>query len=135
MGVPAISYRESVDENYDNGFYRLPNAVSHQCFDFEQLQDMIHQILSGTLGVADGDEPQKMVKQHLSSQDGPLSCERMVEVLASIATEQNKNTRLSLWDRLQRRFIADGYHLYKRLKPKLPDRTIVLNFKNTAIRV
>ena len=120
MGVPAISYRESVDENYDNGFYRLPNAVSHQCFTFEQLQDMIHQILAGKLGVADGDEPRKMVKRYLTPRDGPLDCERMVEVLASMATEQNKNTRLSLWHRLQRRFIADGYHLYKRLKPKLP---------------
>ena len=120
LGVPAISYRESVDEKYDSGFYRLPNAVSHQCFNFEQLQDMIHQILSGTLGVAGGDERQELVKRYLASRDGLLASERMVEVLASAAAEQKHNTGLSLWERLQRRLIADGYHLYKRLKPRLP---------------
>ena len=120
MGVPAISYRETIDENYDNGFYRLPNAVSHQCFNFDQLQVMIHQILSGTLGVADGNERQEKAKRYMASQDGPLACERMVDVLASATGEQNNNTSLSLWDRLQRRLIADGYHLYKRIKPRLP---------------
>ncbi len=120
MGVPAISYREAIDENYDNGFYRLPNAVSHQCFNFDQLQVMIRQILSGTLGVADGDERREKAKRYMASQDGPLACERMVDVLASATGEQNNNTSLSLWDRLQRRLIADGYHLYKRIKPRLP---------------
>ena len=120
MGVPAISYRESVDENYDDGFYRLPNALSHQCFNFDQLQDMIHQILSGTIGVADGDERKALVKRYLSSQNGPLACERMVDVLASAVTDQNDNYKPALWERLQRRLIAEGYHLYKRLKPKLP---------------
>ncbi len=120
MGVPAISYREAIDENYDNGFYRLPNAVSHQCFNFDQLQVMIRQILSGTLGVADGDERREKAKRYMASQDGPLACERMVDVLASATGKQNNNTSLSLWDRLQRRLIADGYHLYKRIKPRLP---------------
>jgi surface carbohydrate biosynthesis protein len=120
MGVPAISYRESVDDIYDNGFYRLPNAVSHQCFDFDQLRDMIRQIIAGSLGVADGDERNSLVKRYLSSQDGPLACERMVDVLASSVNDRNDNNKLSWWDRLQRRLIADGYHLYKRLKPRLP---------------
>jgi surface carbohydrate biosynthesis protein len=120
MGVPAISYRESVSEDYDNGFYRLPNAVSHQCFNFEQLQDMIHQILSGKLGVADGEERNALVKRYLSSQDGPLACEIMVDVLASVASNQDDDDQPSLWNRAQRRLIADGYRFYKRLKPKLP---------------
>jgi surface carbohydrate biosynthesis protein len=120
MGVPAISYREAVDENYDNGFYRLPNAVSHQCFNFEQLQDMIHQILSGKLGVADGDERNALVKRYLSSQAGVLACEKMVDVLASFVRKQDDDGPPSLWNRIERRLIADGYHFYKRLKPKLP---------------
>jgi surface carbohydrate biosynthesis protein len=120
MGVPAISYRESISEEYDNGFYRLPNAVSHQCFNFEQLQDTIHQILSSKLGVADGKERQELVMQYLASQEGPLACEKMVEVLAASRPDQSDNDRPSLWVRLQRRLIADGYHLYKRFKPMLP---------------
>jgi surface carbohydrate biosynthesis protein len=121
MGVPAISYRESVDEKYDNGFYRLPNAVSHQCFNFDQLQDMIQQILSDNLGVADGDERRTIVKNYLASRDGSLACEKIVDVLASFAADQNRHTTgPSLWNRFQRRIIADGYHYYKRLKPRLP---------------
>ena len=122
MGVPAISYRESVSEEYDNGFYRLPNAVSHQCFDVDQLQDMLQQILAGELGAADGHERQTMIKHYLESQSGPLACERLVDVLASVETDPGNNniSGPSWWDRLQRRLIADSYHLYKRLKPRLP---------------
>ena len=120
MGVPAISYRESVSEDYDNGFYRLPNAVSHQCFNFEQLRDMIHQILSGKVGVADGAERKDMIERYLASRSGPLASEKMVEVLAAARQGQHDNERPSSWVRLQRRLIADGYHLYKRLKPMLP---------------
>jgi len=120
MGIPAISYRETIDENYDNGFYRLPNAVSHQCFNFDQLQEMIRQIVAGTLGAADGDERQEMVKRYMASLKGPLACERMVDVLAAATGEENHKTRHLLGDRLQRRLIAHGYHLYKRIKPWLP---------------
>ena len=82
---------------------------------------MIHQILSGKLGAADGDERHAIVKSYLVSQEGPLACEKMVDVLlTSVTTDRRQPTRLSLWDRLQRRTIADGYHLYKRLKPRLP---------------
>jgi surface carbohydrate biosynthesis protein len=120
MGVPAISYREAIDEIYDNGFYRLPNAVSHQCFNFEQLQDKIHQILNGSLGVADGDDRNALVKRYLSSQSGPLACEKMVDVLVSMVNNPDKDEKLSLWTRIQRRLAAKGLLFYKRIKPKIP---------------
>jgi len=120
MRIPAISYRKAVDEKYDNGFYRLPNAVSHQCFNFDQLKDMILQITSGRLGPADGDERNALVKDYLSSQDGPLACERMIDVLVSAAAGLIDNGMPSVYARLQRRLIAAGYHFYKRLKPRLP---------------
>jgi hypothetical protein len=120
MDVPAISYRESVSEEYDNGFYRLPNALSHQCFNFDQLQTMLRQIFSGELGAADGHGRQSMVAHYLEPQTGPLACEKMVDVLVSLAADQKNNAGPSWWDRIQRRLIAEGYHLYKRLKPRLP---------------
>jgi surface carbohydrate biosynthesis protein len=120
MGVPAISYREFVSEEYDNGFYRLPNAVSHQCFDFDQLKDMVHQILTNNLGPPDGHERQTIIKHYLESQSGPLACEKMADVLASFTDNLNNNNEPSLLQRLQCRFIAEGYHLYRRLKPMLP---------------
>ncbi len=120
MGVPAISYRESVSEDYDNGFYRLPNAVSHQCFNFEELRDMIYQILSGKIGVANGADRKQMIERYLASRNGPMASEKMVEVLAAATSNQGTEDSPSTWVRLQRRVIADAYHLYKRLKPMLP---------------
>ena len=120
MGVPAISYRESVNEDYDNGFYRLPNAVSHQCFSFEQVQDTLQRICAGQLGAADGDECQAMVDRYLTPQDGPLASESIVEVLKEFYTDRNNSPEISLMKNFERRVIAWSYHLYKRLKPKLP---------------
>jgi surface carbohydrate biosynthesis protein len=120
MGVPSISYRESVSEKYDNGFYCLPNAVSHQCFNFDQLREMVQQILAGRLGPADGHERQTIVKRYLESQSGPLACEKMVDVLASFADSRNSDSGFSLHQRFQRRLIAGGFHLYRWLKPRLP---------------
>jgi surface carbohydrate biosynthesis protein len=122
LGIPAISYRASVNEKIDNGFYRLPNAVSQQCFTFDQLQDVLKQILAGKLVTSgDDDERQALVDHYLASLTGPLSCSRMVDVLESMATSDGKDhSGPSQMERLQRRLIAGGYHLYKRIKPKLP---------------
>ncbi len=43
MNIPAISYRATVNDYYDLGFYELPNRVSHQCFDFEQLRETLQE--------------------------------------------------------------------------------------------
>ncbi len=56
LGVPALSYRATVNETYDHGFYRVPNLLSHQCFDHDHLRSTLSEILSGRLGPADGDE-------------------------------------------------------------------------------
>ena len=38
----------------------------------------------GELGAANGDERRKLVKRYLTAHDGPLACERMVDVLESM---------------------------------------------------
>jgi hypothetical protein len=81
MGVPAISYRAKIREEYDLGFYRLPNLISHQCFDFNELQDTLVKIFRGELGAADGDKRRALVKRYLAAQEGSLACERIVDVL------------------------------------------------------
>jgi len=54
LGVAAISYRPTVNDYYDLGFYRLPNLLSYQCFDFEELRGTLGDILAGRLGPPDG---------------------------------------------------------------------------------
>jgi len=81
MRVPAISYRVTINDFYDDGFYQLPNRLSHQCFSFEELQVTLQDILRGDLGAANGDQRKALIEHHLAALEGPLACERLVDVL------------------------------------------------------
>jgi hypothetical protein len=84
MRVPAVSYRAEINAEYDLGFYRLPNLLSHQCFDADQLQEMVTRILKGDVGAANGEDRRELLADYLTAQDGALACERLVEVLDRI---------------------------------------------------
>jgi surface carbohydrate biosynthesis protein len=120
MGVPAISYREAVDETYDMGFYRLPNLISHQCFNEDQLLDTLTKILQGELGAASGDKRKTLVKQYLAGQDGPLACERIVEVLEKKMERQPVLSKPPLSDRISGRISANYRRIKKNIKKHIP---------------
>jgi surface carbohydrate biosynthesis protein len=120
MGVPAISYRATVNENYDYGFYRLPNLLSHQCFDFEELRLTLEKILVGELGAAGGDERKTLVVQHLAALDGPLACERIVDVCEKIVEGQSERSKPALLDRLTGYCMANLRTLKRQIKAHLP---------------
>jgi len=116
MGVPAVSYRAVTDETYDMGFYRLPNLISHQCFDADQLQDTLTKILRGELGAANGDERKLLVKKYLAAQDGALACERIVDVLEKKMKRQPVLPKPSLSDRASGKVLANYRRIYKNIK-------------------
>ena len=120
MGVPAISYRAVVNEDYDYGFYILPNKLSHQCFDFEQLRSLLKKILNGQVGAADGDDRRAMIKHYLTAQEGPLACERMVDVLETIAEKFGLSSSLTVKNKLTRWLLTQGLHMAKKIKSHLP---------------
>jgi surface carbohydrate biosynthesis protein len=120
MGVPAISYRAVVNNDYDYGFYILPNKLSHQCFDFEQVKNLLKKILNGEVGAADGDDRRALIKHYLAAQEGPLACERMIDVIETISEGFNKSETLALKNRIERWALTRGLHLAKRIKSSLP---------------
>jgi surface carbohydrate biosynthesis protein len=120
MGVPAISYRAAVNEYYDYGFYRLPNLLSHECFDFKELRVTLERILTGELGTADGDERKALIDQYLTAQDGPLACERMINVLEGMMEGRLEFPRPPLHDRLAGWSMSTIRTLIKRGKERLP---------------
>jgi surface carbohydrate biosynthesis protein len=120
LRVPALSYRATVNADYDDGFYLLPNKISHQCFDFEELKKLLQRILGGEIGTADGDERHALIKHHLAAQEGSLACERMVDVIETIAKKFDQNDRLSSKDQLTQWALTRGLHLAKNIKSKLP---------------
>ena len=120
MGVPAISFRATVNDYYDYGFYRLPNLLSHQCFDFEDLRITLEKILAGELGAADGTEREALLGRHMTAQDGRLACERIIDVLQEIMENRPEIPKPALSDRFGGWCKANGRRLMKRLKAYLP---------------
>jgi surface carbohydrate biosynthesis protein len=125
VGVPAISYRARVNELFDCGFYRLPNGLSHQCFDIDQLSLTLRRILSGELGVAEGEAPKALFQHYVTALDGPLACERIVEVLETIdagtAASPHGSVRLWLEGHVQSAY-RNLKRFYKRHLPNAADR-------------
>jgi surface carbohydrate biosynthesis protein len=122
MDVPAVSYRAEIDETYDMGFYRLPNLISHQCFDVGQLQETLTKIIKGELGAANGDDRRALVKQYLAAQEGPLACERIVDVIEKKMERQAERPEPPLHDRLLGRGFATWRLLVKYVRKHLPGK-------------
>jgi surface carbohydrate biosynthesis protein len=121
MGVPAISYRAAVNDYYDYGFYQLPNRLSHQCFDFEDLRDTLERIFAGELGATDGDERQLLVDHFLAARSGPLACERIVDVLDKITEDRSRLPKPGLKARVDGYLRASTRRIIKRFLSYLPD--------------
>jgi surface carbohydrate biosynthesis protein len=120
MGVPAVSYQATVNEYYDGGFYRLPNALSHQSFNFEELVVMLQKTTCGELGAADGEDRRALMASYLTALDGPLASERIVEVLEEIVEGCSEFKRPAFLKRFHGRFLASKRRAVKRFKSYLP---------------
>lgn len=121
MRVPAISYRSTVNDYYDYGFYQLPNRLSHQCFDFEELQTTLRRILAGEIGATDGNESHVLIDHHLAATSGSLACERIVEVIEKITADRSRLPEPTLKDQVDGRLRATTRRLVKRFLSYLPD--------------
>ncbi len=120
MGIPAISYRPSVNEEIDQGFYRLPNELGYQCFSFEELRATLGQVLEGTLGAAGGKRRAALFDRYMVAGDGPLACERMVDVLEQISMGESELPAPGWRMRLAGSALANGRYFIKQLKRYLP---------------
>jgi surface carbohydrate biosynthesis protein len=120
MRVPAVSYRTTVNDYYDDGFYKLPNRLSHQCFDFEELRATLERILSGELGAADGEERNALIDYFLAGREGPLACERMVDVLEKFSKEISQTPGPGLWVWLGSWYKATRRRVWKGFRARQP---------------
>jgi surface carbohydrate biosynthesis protein len=120
MGLPAISYRATVNDYYDYGFYQLPNRLSYQCFDFDELRETLGRILVGEIGVAGGEEREALANNHLAAKDGTLACERIVDVLQTMVDSTSQMDKPSFRDRLEGHFEAAIRWVGRSFAPYLP---------------
>lgn len=87
LDVPAVAYRARTNEQYDRDFHDLPNHLSYECYNLEELKDRLKKILAGESGRANGDRRKALIQHHLAAMEGPIACERIVEVLDKISDE------------------------------------------------
>jgi surface carbohydrate biosynthesis protein len=121
LGTPAVSYRKSIDEYYDDAYHRFPNMVSHECFDFEELRAALDKIFSGEIGTTNGDQRRTVMDYHLSALTGPLACERMVDVFDELVNSQIDPPRPSARQKLKSRWWASRRRIKKRFRGHLTD--------------
>jgi hypothetical protein len=121
-GVPAISYRARINETYDLGFYRLPNLISHQCFDFNELKATLAKILRGELGAADGEEHRSLVPKYLAARKGPLACDRIVDAIEGIVKARPELPKPELNQRVRGSTLANWRRFNRYVRKYLPGK-------------
>jgi surface carbohydrate biosynthesis protein len=121
MRVPAVAFMASRDEYYDYGYYRLPNILSHQCFNFDELQETVDQILTGKIGAANGDERKELIDYYLEAQHGALACERIVDAVENIINDREQLPKSALPDQLEGWYLANWRRLVKWYKSFMPE--------------
>jgi hypothetical protein len=121
LEVPVISYRKSIDEFFDDAYHRLPNLVSRQCFDFEQLRTTLSMILSGETAATNGDKRRTIMDHHLSALDGPLACERMVDIFEALVNRRSEPPRPTARQKLKSWWWASRRRFKKRFRGYLTD--------------
>ena len=120
MGVPSLAYRAKVNEQFDHDFHELANQLSHQCFDFAELQHTLKKILAGEVVGEDEDEKKALINHHLAALSGSLACERIVDVLLKIADDLSKLPKPPLRDRLEGWFQANRRRIRQGTKSYFP---------------
>jgi len=116
MRIPTVSYQATVNEYFERGFYRLPNFLSHQCFDDEEFMTTLGKVLSGKLGPATGEERRALMGYYLAAQDGPLASRRIIDVLENILHDSSTVAGSTLADRLHGRYLATKRRIKKKIE-------------------
>jgi len=116
MGVPAISFRATINDYYDYAFHHLPNLLSHQCFDLKDLYLTLGKILAGELGSADGREREVLIDHYLMARNGPLASERIVDVLEKTLNGRSELPKPVFTEWLKGHYKVTRRNLKKRFK-------------------
>jgi len=116
VDTPAISYRATVNERFDEAFHHLANQLSHQCLEFEALRKTLTNILSNNMDTAHVDQRKTLINRYLAAQDGPLACERMVDIFEEMTQNSFDPSMPGIKHRLQSWYWATRRRFKKRIR-------------------
>jgi hypothetical protein len=75
-------------------------------------------VLDGAVGAPDTDERRRLVRHHLAAHEGPLACERILDVLERVAAAASPPR--PLLRRLDGWVTSKGLHVLRQVKSILP---------------
>jgi len=97
-GTPTLAYRPDPSESYEEP---LPNALSHSCFDLEQVASTLRRVLDGEIGRLEGEAQRDRVAHHLEGLSGAFASDRILDVLDRIVAEGGDTPVPTLRDRAE----------------------------------
>ena len=118
MEKPALCYQPVTADVFD---LELPNALSQQCFDLDELRDTLREVLTENAGCRHTDEQRRLIDRHLAAREGALAADRIVDVLEQRAAVQGRSPRPSAGQHLRGWLAATQRSLVKRhIKARIP---------------
>lgn len=116
--TPTLAYRPDPSETYEEP---LPNALSHPCFDLEQVASTLGRVLEGEIGRLEGTAQRRLVAHHLEGLSGSLASDRILDVLERIVAEGGDAPPPGLRQRAEGRARGVWRRFKKQLKARRPD--------------
>lgn len=123
LETPAVSYMPVTSEVYD---YHLPNGLSHGTRTPAAVREVLGAILAGDLGMADATVRKRLFDRHLASTQGPLACDRVLDVLieSGYANRSPKRPPVRVW---LEAWLAGCYRTLKKRR-----KSLRANHRNSA---
>lgn len=78
LGTPAVSYMPVASDTCD---YHLPNGLSHCARTPLEVRQVLAEVLDGRRGAVDAATQGRLFNRHLAATQGPLACDRVLDVL------------------------------------------------------
>jgi len=126
LRAPAVAWRPLADERFDT---ELPNALSHEAFDFDTLCDQLRRIIEGREGAADAPAQWQRMRYHAAALDGPLASDRIADVLERESDALFASPRPSAGRRIGARLEAGRRALAKAASARLPGSRKPVHFQ------
>ena len=118
IGIPVITYRPVKADLYDADF---PDGLSLEATNVSELCDTLRRVLRGELDAGSVPDAPRLLAEHLAALDGPLSSDRIVDVLEQSDAVRHGLPRPPVGDYLRGRIRAGRRSLVKQhIKSRIP---------------
>ena len=117
LGTPAVSYMPVTSDIYD---YHLPNGLSHCARTPLEVREVLAEVLDGRRGTVDAATRERLFSRHLAATQGPLACDRVLDVLIAHGYADRAPPRPAAWPWMKTWLGSRLRTLVKRINSRRP---------------